>query len=61
MIGTSMCWGYIAPTADAAHGLIAFPYVVGDDLYVFGGAATAGVTVTVTLAAVAAANVPSPL
>ena len=46
MIGTSMCWGYIAPTADAAHGLIAFPYVVGDDLYVFGGAATAGASVT---------------
>ena len=45
MIGTSMCWGYIAPTADAAHGLIAFPYVVGDDLYVFGGAATAGASV----------------
>ena len=46
MIGTSMCWGYVAPTADAAHGLIAFPYVVGDDLYVFGGAATAGASVT---------------
>ncbi len=45
MIGTSMCWGYIAPTADAAHGLIAFPYVVGEDLYVFGGAATAGASV----------------
>ena len=46
MIGTSMCWGYIAPSADAAHGLIAFPYVIGDDLYVFGGAATAGASVT---------------
>ena len=28
MIGTSMCWGYIAPTTDAANRLIAFPYVV---------------------------------
>ena len=46
MIGTSMCWGTIAPTADAAHGLVAFPYVVGDALYVFGGAATAGACVT---------------
>ena len=48
MIGTSMCWGYIAPAADAAHGLISMPYVVGaeKDLYVFGGAATAGASVT---------------
>ncbi|RYB03319.1 FGGY-family carbohydrate kinase [Lichenibacterium ramalinae] len=48
MIGTSMCWGTIAPTADAAHGLISFPYVTraDDDLYVFGGAATAGASVT---------------
>ena len=48
MMGTSMCWGYIAPTADAAHGLISFPYVTraDDDLYVFGGAATAGASVT---------------
>ncbi|WP_237479591.1 FGGY-family carbohydrate kinase [Lichenibacterium dinghuense] len=46
MIGTSMCWGYVAPTADAAHGLIAMPYVVGRDLYVFGGAATAGASVS---------------
>jgi ribulokinase len=48
MIGTSMCWGYIAPTADAAHGLISMPYVVGtaQDLYVFGGAGTAGASVT---------------
>ncbi len=48
MIGTSMCWGYIAPSADAAHGLIAMPYVVNTarDLYVFGGAATAGASVT---------------
>ena len=48
MLGTSMCWGYIAPTADAAHGLISMPYVVGADrdLYVFGGAGTAGASVT---------------
>ena len=48
MIGTSMCWGYIAPATDAANRLIAFPYVVGtaEDLYVFGGAATAGAAVT---------------
>ncbi len=48
MIGTSMCWGYIAPQADAAHGLISMPYVTraDDDLYVFGGAATAGASVT---------------
>ncbi len=48
MMGTSMCWGYIAPTSDAAHGLISFPYVTkaDDDLYVFGGAATAGACVS---------------
>lgn len=48
MIGTSMCWGYIAPTTDAANRLIAYPYVVGtaDDLYVFGGAGTAGAAVS---------------
>lgn len=48
MLGTSMCWGYIAPAADAAHGLISMPNVVGadKDLYVFGGAGTAGAAVT---------------
>ena len=48
MIGTSMCWGYVAPSADASHGLIAMPYVAGtgSDLYVFGGAATAGAAVS---------------
>ncbi len=48
MLGTSMCWGYIAPATDAAHGLISMPYVVGTDkdLYVFGGAGTAGAAVT---------------
>ena len=48
MLGTSMCWGYIAPAADAAHGLISMPYVIGakDYLYVFGGAGTAGASIT---------------
>lgn len=48
MIGTSMCWGFIAPAADAAHGLISMPYVTRarDDLYVFGGASTAGACVS---------------
>ncbi len=48
MIGTSMCWGYIAPATDAANRLIAFPYVVGtaEDLYVFGGAGTAGAAIS---------------
>ena len=46
MLGTSMCWGFVTPQADAAHGLVAMPYVVGNDLYVFGGAATAGASVT---------------
>ncbi|RZK98073.1 MAG: hypothetical protein EOO66_01340, partial [Methylobacterium sp.] len=48
MIGTSMCWGYIAPSTNAANRLIGYPYVVGaaDDLYVFGGAGTAGAAVS---------------
>ena len=46
MIGTSMCWGFIAPTTEAANGLVSMPYVAGPDLYVFGGAATAGACVT---------------
>ena len=48
MLGTSMCWGYIAPAADAVHGLISMPYVIGaeKDLYVFGGAGSAGAAVT---------------
>ena len=47
MIGTSMCWGFLAPAADARHGLISMPYVTRahDDLYVFGGASTAGASV----------------
>jgi xylulokinase len=52
MIGTSMCWGMLAPTeASAVHtrrSLVAMPHVVGGDkdLYVFGGASTAGASVT---------------
>ena len=48
MIGTSMCWGTIAPVADASLGLVSMPYVVngGRDLYVFGGASTAGACVS---------------
>jgi ribulokinase len=47
MIGTSMCWGTIRPRADARHGLISMPHVVNGerDLYVFGGAITAGASV----------------
>ncbi len=48
MIGTSMCWGSIAQTADARHGLISMPHVFNGlhDLYVFGGAITAGASVS---------------
>jgi xylulokinase len=48
MIGTSMCWGYITRDVDPRHGLVSMPYVFGprEDLYVFGGASTAGGTVT---------------
>lgn len=48
MIGTSMCWGYLDAQADARHGLVSFPHVYrGDrDLYSFGGALTAGASVT---------------
>lgn len=48
MIGTSMCWGTIRQQVDARHGLISMPHVVNgrDDLYVFGGAITAGASVT---------------
>jgi sugar (pentulose or hexulose) kinase len=47
MIGTSMCWGTIRKSVDARHGLIAMPHVVNgaSDLYVFGGAITAGASV----------------
>ncbi len=48
MIGTSMCWGYLNQQVDARHGLVSFPHVFnGDkDLYIFGGAITAGACVS---------------
>ena len=48
MIGSSMCWGYIAHEVDARRGLVCMPHVFGGlhDLYVFGGASTAGAAVT---------------
>jgi ribulokinase len=48
MIGTSMCWGSIAAAADASRGLVAMPHVFNGErnLYVFGGATTAGASVT---------------
>jgi len=47
MIGTSMCWGYVNQHVDASHGLVAMPHVFNgsQDLYVFGGASTAGASV----------------
>lgn len=47
MIGTSMCWGYVNQHVDARHGLVAMPHVFNGrhDLYVFGGASTAGASV----------------
>jgi xylulokinase len=43
-----MCWGYINQSVDARHGLISMPHVYNskEDLYIFGGASTAGATVT---------------
>lgn len=48
MIGTSMCWGYINQQVDARHGLISMPHVHNSqkDLYIFGGAITAGASVS---------------
>ncbi len=48
MIGTSMCWGYINDRTDARHGLITMPSVFdgGNRLYIFGGAITAGASVS---------------
>jgi xylulokinase len=48
MIGTSMCWGYLNQTVDARHGLVSMPHVFNGqrDIYVFGGAITAGASVT---------------
>lgn len=47
MIGTSMCWGHIAPDVDARRGLVSMPNVVNGhrDAYVFGGAMAAGASV----------------
>ena len=52
MIGTSMCWGYLVDTTrdalDASHGLVGMPHVFDGarQTYVFGGAITAGASVT---------------
>lgn len=48
MIGSSMCWGYITSRVDARRGLVSMPYVFGsrNERYVFGGASTAGASVT---------------
>jgi xylulokinase len=48
MIGSSMCWGFIAHDTDARRGLVCMPAVFGEaiDKYVFGGAITAGAAVT---------------
>lgn len=48
MIGTSMCWGYLNQQVDARHGLVSFPHVFNGahDLYIFGGAITAGASVS---------------
>lgn len=48
MIGTSMCWGYLNQQVDARHGLVSFPHVFNgaEDLYIFGGAITAGASVS---------------
>ena len=48
MLGTSMCWGTIRQSVDARHGLISMPHVFNgqNDLYVFGGAITAGASVS---------------
>lgn len=48
MIGTSMCWGTIRQHTDARHDLVSMPHVLNSrhDLYVFGGAITAGASVS---------------
>lgn len=48
MIGTSMCWGFINNSTDAKHGLISMPHVVHseDNIYVFGGAISAGASIS---------------
>ncbi|WP_260258997.1 FGGY-family carbohydrate kinase [Vibrio intestinalis] len=48
MIGTSMCWGFVNHTANAEHGLISMPHVNNpkEDIYIFGGAITAGASIS---------------
>ncbi len=48
MLGTSMCWGMINQQVDATQGLISMPHVLNGarDLYTFGGALTAGASVS---------------
>jgi xylulokinase len=48
MIGTSMCWGYLNQQVDARHGLVSMPHVYNGqkDLYIFGGAITAGASIS---------------
>lgn len=48
MIGTSMCWGMINQQPTAGSGLISFPHVLNGqrDIYTFGGALTAGASVS---------------
>lgn len=48
MIGTSMCWGFVNQHTDAGNGLISMPYVHNgaEDIYIFGGAITAGASVS---------------
>ncbi|PXX98519.1 FGGY-family carbohydrate kinase [Halomonas sp. LBP4] len=48
MIGTSMCWGVINQSVEPGQGLISMPHVLnsGRDLYTFGGALTAGASVS---------------
>ena len=48
MIGTSMCWGVINQSVEASQGLISMPHVLNSDrdLYTFGGALTAGASVS---------------
>jgi xylulokinase len=43
-----MCWGYINQSVDARHGLVSMPHVFNGqhDIYVFGGAITAGASVS---------------
>lgn len=48
MIGTSMCWGFINQSTHARNGLVSMPYVYNGlkDLYIFGGAITAGASIS---------------